>query len=270
MRFDFSQDYIKSLEEGGNMKREINPLDCDDEDFKALICYHVLKYVNESDALRTEVSQLREENKTLQTSVNDVVEENLSLRQKVEALEEKERDRQRALTDLTGRVKKLEKSKESAILDVRADRDRILNLERHSRSRNLRFAIKAVKESDREDTTKILNENLAKHGINVKIENSHRVGPRDPTGVKERQIIAAFLERPDRYKVISKRGVLFKAGIAVYDDLCAHDFAIKKKYSAQMKTFFQEGKRVKFQRGSWYVDGQLFVGDTNVDPDLYT
>ena len=270
MRFDFSKDYIKSLEEGGNMKREINPLKCDDEDFKALICYHVIKYSNEVESLRTDVNKLREEHKTLQNAMNDVVEENLALRQKCESLELKDRDRQTLVTDLAGRVKSLEKSKDDSILDVKADRDRILNLERHSRSRNLRFAIKGVKESDTEDTTKILNENLAKHGINVKIENSHRVGPKDATGVKERQIIAAFLERPDRFKVISKRGVLFKAGIAVYDDLCAHDFALKKKYSDQMKTLYAAGKRVKFQRGAWYVNGKLYVGESNDDPEFYS
>ena len=202
--------------------------------------------------------------------MNDIVEENLGLRQKLEALEQKERDRQQFITDLTGRVKSLEKAKEDKELDVKADRDRILNLERHSRSRNLRFGIKDIKETDKEDTTKILNDNLAKHGIKVKIENSHRVGPKDPNGVKQRQIIAALLERPDRFKVISKRADLFRAGIAVYDDLCAHDFAIKKKYSDQMKTFFQEGKRVKFQRGSWYVNGKLFVGDPTADADLYS
>ena len=267
MKFNFSEDFLQSCGEDDDNIRDINPLKCDKNDFRALISYFLVKQVNEVQELRSDVAKLKEENANLQSSVNDVVEENLALREKVETLSTKDRERQLALTELGDRVKHLEECKDSALKNATSDRDRILKLERHSRSKNLRFAIKAV-ETDREDSTKLLNDELTKLGINVTIEHSHRVGKIDPNGVKQRQIIACFLYRPDRYKVINRRSDLFKAGVQVYDDLCAHDFTLKKKHAEHMKNLHRNGRRCWFTRGGWYVDAAKFEGNEN-EEDLY-
>ena len=266
MKFNFSTDFLQTCEEEGGEVKDINPLKCDKNDFRALISYFLVKQVKEADELRGVVAKLKAENTTLQTSVNDVVEENLALRQKVDILSNNDQQRETTVRDLEDRVRKLEILRDSAEKDAMADRDRVLNLERHSRSRNLRFAIK-TRETDKEDTTKLLNDELTKQGINVTIEHSHRVGKKDPKGVKQRQIIACFLYRPDRFKVINKRSELFTAGVQVYDDLCAYDFALKKKHSDHMKQLHLAGKRVRFSRGFWWVDGAKFEGTAGTDDE---
>ena len=267
--YEFSQDFLTSMTKDSTEKKAINPVDCPRGDFRALISYFVVKTVGDVSALRQEVDDLKLENSNLQESVNTVVTENLQLREELDELKVEDGKKCQLLKEIQGRLDALELTKASVKQDMLSDRNRVLNLERHSRSKNLRFVLRN-KETERENTTKLLTDELSKHGINVRIEHSHRVGKIDTASLnpRPRQIIAAFLERPERFKVINKRRELFTAGIQVYDDLCATDFEEKKRHKDFMQSLYQKGKRVQFVRGCWLVDNVKFSGIE--DPDLYT
>lgn len=271
MKFSFSADFLASLEKDPDSVKEINPLKCKADDFRSLISFFAIQSINEIQVLKNEVTKLSTENEKLNNSVNAVVAENnsikeavdlvvtenLDLRKEVEELKAQNSKRESDVTDLKNRTLELEKAKDQVKKDTSDGRDRILNLERHSRSRNLRFILKE-REKEKEDTTQMIYDELAKVGVNIHIEHSHRVGKKD--GDRPRQIIACFDQRPDRFKVLKKRSELFTAGVMVFDDLCAHDYNEKKKHKDFMKELHARDRRVKFMRGCWWVDGEKFSG----------
>ena len=206
------------------------------------------------------------ENANLKVSVDSAATENFRLNRVVENLKSKEVITEGMLADLTSRLAALEKSKDSQEKVSVANKERLLNLERHSRGKNLRFCLKEP-ERDQENTTALINTELTKVGLHVKIENSHRVGKKTD-GKGPRQIIACFLERPERFQVMKKRTELFDIGVKVFEDLCHEDFLLKKKHSAYMQTLHDQGKKVRFARGCWWVNKTKFEGVE--DDDLYS
>ena len=270
MKYVFSEDFLATMEEGEDETKSINPISCRQADFKELISYFVVKQVGEVDKLRNEIVTLRGENQALQTAVDGVVTENISLRDEVNDLKAESEAQQTTLNLILNRIVVLENFKESALKTMAQSSDRILKLERHSRSKNLRFVVK-VKEKKDENTTQILLDQLKEVGLNPRIEYSHRVGKPDESTInpKPRQIIAAFLERPDRFKVINKRKELFDKGVQVYDDLCKEDYDLKKLHKDFMQGLHDnQGKKVRFTRGVWYINGQKFGGIE--DLELYS
>ena len=133
-------------------------------------------------------------------------------------------------------------------------KERCLNLERYSRDFNLRFL--NIPEEDEEDCISklqnILHETL---GYQANIENAHRTGRRRPG--KPRHIIAKFLYRPERRKVLYNKRNLGN-NIWVIEDLIKEDVETKKFYQDTMKKAFQEGRKPRFHHGKLYIDGILY------------
>ena len=143
---------------------------------------------------------------------------------------------------------------------VTDQKEKILANERHTRGFCLRFNVKNVREADKEDTAKILTSEFAKVGLkDIAIENSHRVGKKRDDG-SSRQIIARFHSRPQRNLVLKKRKDLFKNHVQCFEDLCKEDLVEKRKHAERMQELFDEGKKVFFSRGHWFVDGEQWSG----------
>ena len=264
MKFTFSKEYLDQLKDSDNVTREINPANCSKDDFRSLIAYVAVTSNAEINGLKQEVSQLQAENanlkskiSSLESSLNNVVEDNLSLTQdmincKAKIAQEEESNQQLAL-----RIKVLEDFRSRSEKSSDEESQRILNLERHSRKRNLRFILKTP-ERENENTNEILSEELKKVGLNPKIEHSHRTGKKIEG--KPRQIIACFCYRPEMYHLLSKKSELYRNDIKVFEDLCHADYVEKKRHSDYMSRMYAEGKRVKFSRGCWFINDVKFSG----------
>ena len=283
MKYKFTEKYLQTLVENAGTVKEIDPVNCNKNEFRELISYFAVNCSTEINDLKSELDLVKEENEKIKSDYNDlktsmdkVVEDNLKLRNDVDLLMERERKRDRDVTDNSERLTVVEKFKVTHVKEATNDRDRIVKLERHSRGRNLRFCLN-TKEDPKENTTELLREELVKVGLDVHIEHSHRVGRKtasftDENGhyheEKPRQIIACFSERPERLQVLAKRSQLFTNNCKVFEDLCYEDFMKKKKHKDFMNTLYQKGFKVRFTRGCWYVRDQLFDGIE--DLSLYT
>ena len=73
------------------------------------------------------------------------------------------------------------------------------------------------------------------------IENAHRIGPFKDDGTS-RPILAKFMYRPERLRVIKKKRDL-RDGVSVSDDLIWEDRQKKKQLRSVMKEAFETGKR---------------------------
>lgn len=275
MLFKFAPEYLNRIKEDTGEVKEIDPTNCSKEDFRSLVAFiavqssqQISDLAAQVDVLRTEKDELKVEVDSLKTSVNSVVEENLKLRQEVDYVTTENRKKDDVIADVIARITVLEKFKTHYIKLVDQNKNKAISLERHSRSKNLRFILNRP-ESEGENTTEMINQELSKVGLQVKIEHSHRTGKQDDGGYP-RQIIAAFLMRPDRLKVLGKRSELFANGVKCFEDLCYDDFQAKLRHSNYMKRLHSEGQRVKFERGCWYINKIKFSGNEDDDMDLYS
>ena len=119
--------------------------------------------------------------------------------------------------------------------------DRLLSLERYSSDYNLRFY--NIPESTGEDCIAklrgILENDLQ---LQPNIENAHRIGPFKDDGTPG-AILAKFLYRPERFRVIKKKREL-RDGVRVSDDLIWEDRQKKKELRLVMEEdAFEAGKR---------------------------
>ena len=132
--------------------------------------------------------------------------------------------------------------------------ERLLSLERYSRDYNLRFY--NILESTGEDCFAKLRDIIGNDlQLQSNIENAHRIGPfkNDAT---PRPILAKFLYRPERFRVIKKKRDL-RNGARVSDDLIWEDRQKKKQFRSVMKEAFEAGKRPRFHHGKLYINGEL-------------
>ena len=263
MKFTFSQSYLNSISENEDQVVEIDPTNCTKVEFRSIVTYFAIQSMENYKELKAEISNLKHENSELKTSLNTVVEENILLKTDVKSLESRLDISEAELREITARVKVLENFKVNHVKRSDEGENRILQLERHSRKRNLRFIMDAP-ETEGEDTTVVLKDALGKLGLNPTIEHSHRTGKK--VEGKPRQIIACFHNRPEMFAVMGKRNELFTRGIKVFQDLCFFDLQEKRKHGDYMQQLHNQGKRVQFNRGAWYINGVKFSG---VESDDY-
>ena len=242
---------------------KIDPTNCTKVEFRSIVTYFAIQSMENYKELKAEISNLKHENSELKTSLNTVVEENILLKTDVKSLESRLDISEAELREITARVKVLENFKVNHVKRSDEGENRILQLERHSRKRNLRFIMDAP-ETEGEDTTVVLKDALGKLGLNPTIEHSHRSGKK--VEGKPRQIIACFHNRPEMFAVMGKRNELFTRGIKVFQDLCFFDLQEKRKHGDYMQQLHNQGKRVQFNRGAWYINGVKFSG---VESDDY-
>ena len=141
-----------------------------------------------------------------------------------------------------------------------------LNLERHSRSFNLRFG--GIPENPTEPTTfpyhtvkKILSERF--NLPDTKIEAAHRTG-RAPKSAsdKHRHIIARLLYRYDCHNILrdAKEALTNTAtGIFILPDLPASDVANKRSLRDVMKRAYDSGQHPVFRNCELYIQGRKYT-----------
>ena len=107
-----------------------------------------------------------------------------------------------------------------------------MSLERYSRDYNLRFY--NIPESTGEDCIAKLRDIIENDlQLQSNIENAHRIGPFKDDGTP-RPILAKFLYRPERFRVIKKKRDL-RDGVRVSDDLIWEDRQKKKQLRSVTK-----------------------------------
>ena len=162
-------------------------------------------------------------------------------------------------TELSTQVQKLE-------TQLAAQMEETLNLQRYSRSFNLRIG--GIKMTDNEHCIDLVSEIFAsKFEISdpsSKIENAHRVASRPTNGGSsgDRQpphVIVKFFRRSDRLEILRKaRNVLKDCNLFISQDYCQADYKRKRQLRPVMDNAFKQGKRPRFINGKLYIDGQLY------------
>ena len=230
---------------------EFNPSKCTANEFKEFITLLILQTSSDVTKSFTElenkVTKLDETVKDLETAANAKDVEIKELSDRVSVLE----------------AKSVSTSNESDSLkkELNIAQDRTLDLERYTRSFNLRFL--NIPESSDENCIELLKEQMRKLKIqDVEIENAHRIGERRES-TKQRGIIARFSRRPERKLVLNKRREFFNIGVPVYEDLCKPDLEEKKKHAETIKQLYNKNHKVFFSRGQWYVDGRKLIITNN-------
>ena len=173
----------------------------------------------------------------LETAANAKDDEIRDLKQELRNVNKKLEDQQRDIDHLLKRADQSDKSN--------------LELERHSRSSNLRVG--ELKENPNEDCKEVVLSAFRKLDLgDVDIENCHRVVSKQDG--KTRMMIVRFVRRTERRKVLAKRSEFFDENIPIYEDLPKEDLLVKTKYKKEIAAHYAKKDRCYFARGAWYVN----------------
>ena len=138
----------------------------------------------------------------------------------------------------------------------------VLNMERYSRSYNLRFGgIPELPNESPEYPYEKIKEILAeKCNLSPKIENAHRSGhPSGSPNDKPRHILAKFIYRPERQAILLRaKSTLAKHGIYVVQDLPAADIKTKRSLKEVMHKAYKSGHKTVFRNGTLFINGQRY------------
>ena len=181
------------------------------------------------------------------------------LKTKVSDLETSANAKEIEFQEMKGELRDLNRKVEDQARDIahlmkRADQSdqNNLELERHSRSSNLRFG--NIQETTGEDCKEKVLAALTQFDLGeVDIENVHRVGEKKEG--KTRFIIVRFVRRLERRLVLAKRKEFFNKEIPLYEDLPKSDLTIKKKFAKEIAQHHINKDKCYFSRGVWYVNG---------------
>lgn len=135
------------------------------------------------------------------------------------------------------------------------------NMQRYSRNFNLRFVgiPEQSKDLGYEDPIKVVKDLIHTHlNLVVDIENAHRTGKTREDG-KPRHIIAKFLRRPQRFQVLTQRSKFKENKINVVEDLIFSDLQSRRSLSVHAKEAWESKKKVRFSKGSLFIDGVKFI-----------
>ena len=259
--FDLTSDYTTRLAEMADNKNviKINPLTANKADVAGYLMYQLSENSSDISQLTQTVQTLSETVNTLSTTVNQLSTKVDSLSGKVTQLEkdigakdEEVRELRRDLNEanvLIANQKTLYEGLEQRLVK---NEKYCLDLERHSRSSNVRIGeiAETTDEDCHDKVTKLLTERGLGH---CDIANCHRVGEKKPG--KTRMMIIRFMRKAQRREVLAKRKEFFEEGYPLYEDLPAQDLDTKKKYAKEIKDLHEKKNRCYFSRGVWYVNG---------------
>ena len=227
---------------------EFNPKTCSATDFKEMITLLMMQINNDVNKrfikVEKEITDLNLKVKDLEDAATLKETEFTEMSNRIKLLEEKMSTFQ---TDSNGLAKELD-----------INRNRVVDLERYTRSFNLRF--QNIPEAADENCIQLLQNTLNRINIPpIEIENAHRVGEKKENG-KPRAIIARFSRRPERIVVLKKRRDFFNIGVPLYEDLCKQDLDEKKKHADKIQELYRNNAKVFFSRGHWFVNGKKYTG----------
>ena len=209
--FQLVGDYKAKLAELADVNNviSIDPLKANKADSGCYFMYQLMLCSQNVTATSATINKLHDTVALLNTKVIDLE----------KACNEKDLDIAELKRDIvTSNIKMQEQQVQIDNLLKRADASdhASLELERHSRSSNLRIMNIAQSEGEncKEKLTEVLREFNLEH---VDIENCHRVGAK--VQGKPQCLIVRFVRRPERREVLLKRKEFFEKGFPLYEDL---------------------------------------------------
>ena len=255
MIIQFDPIFVKSIQE----KEELARNDGDDftvhvsgkktQDFAAVTSYCIFNF---STVLQAIPSQIKAGNEQILQQVQE-------LKTTVETLTGKLNEKEKVIEEQGARITSLETEIASLKEKTRENEKHGLELERYSRSFNLRLG--GIKEDKNEKP--ITSINKAKEvimkitGINPDIEYGHRVGDKNKNG--PRTIIFKCYSRLQVFDIMQKRKDFFTSRHPIHRDLPKCDLEEKNRYAEIMQRKFEDGNKVAFTRGAWFVNGVKYV-----------
>ena len=254
--FKIAQSYLDTVR-GEDEERVFNPRDASDGDFKEFMVFLFLNQRASNAELRKLVSDQADEIAGLRTTITELTRDN----------NQAHLDKDQSITELKQEIADLRadlQTERDNVSTINTKQkllyDRSIDQERYSRGFNLRMpgVPECITKEDRqrEDCISKVKEKFAQVGLgDVVIENAHRVGPMTADPDKPRQIIMKFLYRPEKKQVWRKRKQLWDLNIKIFEDLCKHDLDIKMKYAKEIQAKFDNGAKVWFSGGFYYVNG---------------
>ena len=142
---------------------------------------------------------------------------------------------------------------------TRVNEKQVIDLERYSRSFNLRLG--GIQEDKNEKPVTSINKakDVIKKitGVDARIEYGHRVGDKNKTG--PRTIIIKLYSRLQIYEIMEKRKDFFTSRYPLHRDLPKCDLEEKNKYAEIMQKKFEDGDKVAFTKGVWFVNGRKYL-----------
>ncbi|XP_071943437.1 uncharacterized protein [Antedon mediterranea] len=186
---------------------------------------------------------------------------------RIDSMEAKQLDMEKSITFTSDSINDLEKkvtTYDSEMKDIsttlETEKKKILNLERYSRSFNLRFG--GITEEPNEDATKKIKELLNKTlNLNdIVIETAHRTGKPSTISGKPRHIIVKFIYRPQRFEVLRRaKSIMKNSEMFVLEDMPVADIIKKRGLREVMKKAYEEGKKTVFRNGNLYINGKMYT-----------
>ena len=180
----------------GNTKQ---PSDAPEEDFEAFVRESLACLCEGQDKIMQDILNLKAKVQLNEGALDRISKQFTNLNQSFEELKGE-------LHDARCKVDEIDGSVQNHAMHIGQMYERLLSLERCSREYNLRFH--NIDESPCEDCLQKIHDILANQlSLEPKLENVHRAGPR--SDAEPRAMICKFLYRPERYKVIQKKKMVF-------------------------------------------------------------
>lgn len=245
-KFELTGDYKAKLAAMSNGKNviELNPLTASKAEFACYLMYAMMENSKQISAMTTTVGMLSASNEKLKGKVSDLETAATARDVEVRELKDELRNANLIIADQGRDIEVLKKRADQCDADT-------LDLERHSRSSNLRLG--NCEETADENCKQIVSTVFEELGFTgVDIENCHRVG--EKKAGKTRQIIVRFVRRTQLREVYSKRKEFFDKDYPLYEDIPYKDLVIKKKYKAEINQHYRNKDKCYFSRGAWYVN----------------
>ena len=222
-----------------------------EEDFETFVRHQLSSISDNLKEMKGTQVQIQRDIESLQSQIKK---NDSSISKLKEALNVKLEVLTGKLHETNTRIDRIENDITKYAKEIDETYERLLSLERYSRDNNLRFY--NIPESTSEDCIAQLRDILKNDlQLRLNIKNAHRIGPFKDDGTP-RPILAKFLYRPERFRVIRKKREL-RNGVRVSNDLIWEDRQKKKKLRLVMKDAFEAGKRPRFHHGKLYIDGAL-------------
>lgn len=194
-----------------------------------------LNYVHKEVAdLKESVTQLKKENKELREKVNNAQKQSKETVKKADAVRD----------EMVSRLNDLERRTRDYSIRVRGIPEELVK-EREDHRKLIAQVLIENRLVPTDDAPSVVNE----------MEIAH---PLVPAINGKRNFIARFFSRPYRERVIraAKGKTAFVQAEKVTEDMTKLDRDLKTKAFPQMQKAYQEGKRVKFQKGKLYIQGK--------------
>ena len=238
-----------------SLNAKVDNIDKTTKDLKA-------EFENRLDKVEATLNAQHKKMEDVERSINYAHKEITDQKEKTVAVEKDARNLRDKLHDTQRRGKELEKE----MNEVKKQMSEGFNaLERRTRDYNIRLrGVAEEKLKDVRDHRKLVAETLINNDlvpskeVNDVVDEMEIAHPLGKPVDGKVNIIAKFFRRPYRDAVVRKAKTTkeFKDVVKVVEDLTKADMDAKRKAFPQMQAAYEQGKKVRFQKGKLVIDGR--------------